>query len=81
MKKQGEPTVICGRCGKRIIPVKIHPPRAVCEWDIASGITRDISFNCCGRTWLIDAGTRDRKTIDCGPEIVDKRRTNDNNNI
>lgn len=64
--------VKCGKCGKFISPIKLKIPVAISEWDKSPdrsewdrtyNVKRDISFNCCGRTWLMDYN---EKPLDCG---------------
>lgn len=49
-----ETTVRCGKCGKKIESIKLKRPRAISDYDEIHGIVRDHSFNCCGRTWLMN---------------------------
>jgi hypothetical protein len=59
--------VRCGICQEAISPIKLSTPKAISDWDKERPAerAREISFNHCGRTWLI--GTNG-EPLDCGPE-------------
>jgi len=46
--------VVCGICKKVVNPIKLINPRAVSEWDKKNGYLRTHSFNCCGKSWLMN---------------------------
>jgi hypothetical protein len=67
MEPENEPLVTCGICHKVISAVKISPAM-ISPWDKEnSRAWRKVSFNCCGRTWLIG---NDDEPFDAGPEIL-----------
>lgn len=57
-------TVKCGICGKPIEPTMLSKQIQISDSDKKNNFSRDRSFNCCQRSWLIgeDAG----KAVDCG---------------
>ena len=58
--------VICGKCKKEIKEMELKTPILISDWDKKNNNTRSETYNCCGRTWLMEYG----KSIDYGPEIL-----------
>lgn len=57
--------VKCGICGEPIKPTKLSKPVPISDWDVKNNFSRDVSFNCCQRSWLISTDTHEPS--DCGP--------------
>lgn len=59
--------VICGICNQEIEPKTLKKSVPISEYDKLYSHSRNITYNCCGRTWL--RSTIDGSPVDCGKAI------------